>query len=58
MIANADYIKERFLDKGLLGVQTGKGYYEYPDPAYQRSGFLDAPDVSAVAGMVSRMLPR
>ena len=58
MIANADYIKERFLDKGLLGVQTGKGYYAYPDPAYQRSGFLDAPDVSAVASMVSRMLPR
>lgn len=58
MIANADYIKERFLDKGLLGVQTGKGYYEYPDPAYQRSGFLDASDASAVASMVSRMLPR
>ena len=58
MIANADYIKERFLDKGLLGVPTGEGYYEYPDPAYRRPDFLDVPDISAVADMVSRMLPQ
>ncbi|WP_433189284.1 3-hydroxyacyl-CoA dehydrogenase [Actinoallomurus sp. CA-150999] len=57
MSANADYIKEHFLDKGLLGVRTGKGYYEYPDPAYARPGFLDAPHISAVADIVSLMLP-
>lgn len=58
MIANADYVKERFLDHGLLGVQTGKGYYEYPDPAYQRPGFLDVPDISGVPDLVSRIRPQ
>jgi 3-hydroxyacyl-CoA dehydrogenase len=53
MIANADYLKENFLDKGLLGRQTGKGYYEYPDPAFQRPGFLDVPDISIVPDVVS-----
>lgn len=57
MSANAAYVKERFLDKGLLGLPTGKGYYEYPDPAYLRPDFLDVPDIAAVPGIVSRMLP-
>lgn len=25
---------------GNLGVKTGRGFYQYPDPAYARSGFL------------------
>ena len=58
MLANAEYVKERFLDKGLLGVQTGEGYYEYPDPAYARPGFLTVPDITDVADLVSEMLPR
>lgn len=58
MLANAEYVKERFLDKGLLGVQTGEGYYEYPDPAYARPGFLDVPDITDVPDLVSEMLPR
>ncbi|MFE2069589.1 3-hydroxyacyl-CoA dehydrogenase [Streptomyces sp. NPDC059467] len=53
MSANAEYIKGNFLDQGLLGLQTGKGYYTYPDPAYQRPGFLDVPDLSAVPRLVS-----
>ncbi|WP_328737064.1 3-hydroxyacyl-CoA dehydrogenase [Streptomyces bobili] len=57
MGANAAYIKEHFLDKGRLGLATGKGYYEYPDPAYLRPGFLDVPDIAAVPNIVSRMLP-
>ncbi|MGW1240331.1 3-hydroxyacyl-CoA dehydrogenase NAD-binding domain-containing protein [Streptomyces bobili] len=57
MGANAAYIKEHFLDKGRLGLATGKGYYEYPDPAYLRPGFLDVPDIAAVPDIVSRMLP-
>lgn len=29
-IANAEYLKENFLDKGHLGLKTHKGYYTYP----------------------------
>jgi 3-hydroxyacyl-CoA dehydrogenase len=58
MIANAAYLKENFLDKGLLGAQTGKGYYEYPDPAFGRPGFLDVPDISVVPRVVSLVSPR
>ncbi len=25
-----------------LGISTGNGFYHYPDPAYQRAGFIDA----------------
>jgi len=57
MSANAAYIKEVFLDRGHLGVQTGRGYYEYPDPAYQRSDFLSVPDITAVPEIVSLILP-
>ena len=46
MLANAAYIKENFLDKGLLGLQSGQGYYSYPDPGYQAEDFLDVPDIS------------
>ncbi|MGW4143255.1 3-hydroxyacyl-CoA dehydrogenase [Streptomyces mirabilis] len=58
MSANADYIKNNFLDRGLLGLQTGKGYYDYPDPAYQRPGFLDVPGISAVPDIVSLISPQ
>ena len=37
---NADYIKENFLDKGKLGVKSGEGFYRYPEPAFQKEGFL------------------
>lgn len=46
MIANAQYIKEHFLDKGLQGMQGGQGYYSYPNPSYQAADFLDVPDIS------------
>lgn len=46
MNKNAAYIKENFIDKGLLGLTTGAGYYTYPDPAYQAKDFLDVPDIS------------
>jgi 3-hydroxybutyryl-CoA dehydrogenase len=36
---NADFFKER-LDKGHLGTKSGRGFYTYPDPAYQQPGFL------------------
>ena len=51
---NAAYIKANFLDKGILGLQTGQGYYSYPNPAYQAADFLDVPDVS-MALEISKM---
>ncbi|MFD0441321.1 3-hydroxyacyl-CoA dehydrogenase [Streptomyces chartreusis] len=57
MSANAAYLKEHFLDNGLLGMHTGKGYYEYPDPAYQQPDFLAVPGLSAVPSIVSLILP-
>ena len=43
---NAAYIKQQFLDKGLLGLQAGQGYYTYPNPAYAAVDFLNVPNVS------------
>jgi len=30
-----------FLDRGDLGMKTGKGFYTYPEPEYQEPGFLE-----------------
>jgi 3-hydroxyacyl-CoA dehydrogenase len=37
---NADYLKENYLDKGKLGVNSGEGFYTYPDPAFLQEDFL------------------
>lgn len=37
---NADFIKKEYLDKGWLGVKSGRGFYTYPGPAYQARDFL------------------
>ena len=34
------------VDRGELGVKSGRGFYEYPDPAWRRADFLD-PDARA-----------
>ena len=46
MLANAKYLKEHFLDKGIAGIQAGQGYYQYPNPSYQAPDFIDVPDIS------------
>jgi 3-hydroxybutyryl-CoA dehydrogenase len=46
MLDNAQYIKEHFVDKGIQGIQGGKGYYQYPNPSFQAADFLDIPDIS------------
>ncbi|MFK8020453.1 MAG: 3-hydroxyacyl-CoA dehydrogenase [Pseudomonadales bacterium] len=51
MLANAKYLKEHFLDKGMLGLQTGQGYYTYPNPSFEAPDFLDVPDVSNAKGL-------
>jgi 3-hydroxybutyryl-CoA dehydrogenase len=35
---NADFLK-RYIDQGRLGVKSGKGFYEYPDPEYRKADF-------------------
>lgn len=51
MLANAQYIKEHFLDKGLQGMQGGQGYYSYPNPSYQAADFIEVPDISKAEGI-------
>jgi len=35
------------VDRGELGMKSGRGFYNYPQPAYQRVGFVDeAADLS------------
>ena len=38
--ANAAFLKQ-YVDKGHLGVKTGRGFYTYPKPAYQQRGFIE-----------------
>lgn len=38
--AAADRFKAQYIDKGWLGVKSGKGFYTYPNPAYAAPGFL------------------
>lgn len=37
---NADYLKQEYIDKGWLGVKSGRGFYTYPEPAYASPNFL------------------
>jgi 3-hydroxybutyryl-CoA dehydrogenase len=37
---NAAFLKT-YVDKGWLGVKTGRGFYTYPDPAYAQPDFLE-----------------
>jgi 3-hydroxybutyryl-CoA dehydrogenase len=36
---HADFLKG-YVDRGWLGMKSGQGFYQYPDPAYARPGFL------------------
>lgn len=38
--ANALFLKQ-YVDRGDLGVKTGRGFYDYPDPDFQKPGFID-----------------
>lgn len=54
MLGNAAYLKEHFLDKGLQGRIGGKGFYDYPNPAFEQPDFLAVPDASVVPDLVRR----
>ncbi|MDT2813466.1 3-hydroxyacyl-CoA dehydrogenase [Vagococcus carniphilus] len=36
----AHFLKENYLDKGHLGIQSGQGFYTYPNPSYLEKDFL------------------
>lgn len=36
----ATLLKTEFIDKGILGMPSGKGFYSYPNPAYKSENFL------------------
>jgi 3-hydroxybutyryl-CoA dehydrogenase len=36
---NAKYLKA-YVERGELGIKSGKGFYIYPDPAYAQPGFI------------------
>jgi 3-hydroxybutyryl-CoA dehydrogenase len=38
---NAAYLRA-YVDRGDLGVKTGRGFYTYPEPAYARPGFVES----------------
>ncbi len=37
---NADFLKQEYVDKGWLGVKSGRGFFAYPNPEYQDPNFL------------------
>jgi 3-hydroxybutyryl-CoA dehydrogenase len=39
-IANAGFMRQ-YVERGDLGVKTGRGFYAYPDPAFAQPGFSD-----------------
>jgi 3-hydroxybutyryl-CoA dehydrogenase len=39
---------ESYLKRGEFGAKSGKGFYRYPNPAFERPGFLDAEDGSSI----------
>jgi 3-hydroxyacyl-CoA dehydrogenase len=53
-LRNAAYIKTRMIDRGRMGLQSGQGYYTYPNPAYQQADFLRVPGLDAVGDIVQR----
>ena len=39
-LARADFYKINFVDKNKLGVETGEGFYTYPNPAFEDPEFI------------------
>jgi 3-hydroxybutyryl-CoA dehydrogenase len=37
---NAEFLKP-YVESGLLGTKTGRGFYTYPEPAFSRPGFIE-----------------
>jgi 3-hydroxyacyl-CoA dehydrogenase len=39
-LESARYVDEHLIQKGLLGVASGEGFYRYPNPAFAQPGFI------------------
>jgi 3-hydroxybutyryl-CoA dehydrogenase len=39
-LESARYIDEQFIQQGHLGVATGQGFYNYPNPTFAQAGFI------------------
>lgn len=48
-LAAGTRLKVEFIDRGRLGVKSGRGFYSYPDPAYQDLVFVDAANVGSTS---------
>jgi 3-hydroxybutyryl-CoA dehydrogenase len=46
----ADWFKNEYVDKGWLGIKSGRGFYTYPNPAYARPDFLTGSERQAEPG--------
>ncbi len=40
VFGNVSEVLKPYIDRGELGMKTGKGFYTYPNPAYAQPGFL------------------
>jgi 3-hydroxybutyryl-CoA dehydrogenase len=40
ILNRAAYIKKNYIDKGKMGINSGEGFYKYPNPAYADPEFL------------------
>ena len=40
----ADYLRN-YIERGDLGMKTGKGFYNYPNPSYQQPEFVSGDDI-------------
>jgi 3-hydroxybutyryl-CoA dehydrogenase len=40
LLDRAEWIKKNFIDKGKMGMSSGKGFYTYPNPRWQDPDFL------------------
>jgi 3-hydroxybutyryl-CoA dehydrogenase len=36
----ANWLRREYIDRNKLGIETGEGFYKYPNPAYRRADFV------------------
>jgi 3-hydroxyacyl-CoA dehydrogenase len=36
----AEWLRREYIDRNKLGIETGEGFYKYPNPAYRRADFV------------------